>query len=189
MGFIAALLLSYMVEEEAFYCLYAVLNRPSAPLRLLYLPRMEETQKVLYVFGELGEQHAGKLWKHLNDEGIHHTMYFTEWALTLFSRGFSFDLVTRVWDVLMNEGQYKIVYRVSLGLLKYFEAELLELKFDKIMALLRDLPRHIDASKLMEITWSVPLKTEDVTLAEAKYADSLSQKAALAAARNAGAKN
>lgn len=51
----------------------------------------------------------------------------------------------------MNEGSYKIVYRVSLGLLKYFEQELLELKFDKIMALLRDLPRHIDASKLMEV--------------------------------------
>lgn len=82
--------------------------------------------------------------------------YFTEWALTLFSRGFSFDLVTRVWDVLMNEGSYKIVYRVSLGLLKYFEAELLELKFDKIMALLRDLPRHIDASKLMEVSASLP---------------------------------
>lgn len=49
-------------------------QRPSAPLRLLYLPRMEETQKVLYVFGELGEQYAGRLWKHLNDEGIHHTM-------------------------------------------------------------------------------------------------------------------
>jgi hypothetical protein len=44
--------------------------------------------------------------------------YFTEWALTLFSRGFSFDLVTRVWDVLMTEGSYKIVYRVSLALLK-----------------------------------------------------------------------
>jgi hypothetical protein len=77
--------------------------------------------------------------------------YFTEWALTLFSRGFSFDLVTRVWDVLMNEGSYKIVYRVSLALLKYFEKELLALQFDRIMALLRDLPRHIDASKLMEV--------------------------------------
>lgn len=36
----------------------------------------------------------------------------------MFSRGFSFDVVTRVWDVLMNEGSYKIVYRVSLALLK-----------------------------------------------------------------------
>jgi len=26
MGFIAALLLSYMIEEDAFYCLYAVLT-------------------------------------------------------------------------------------------------------------------------------------------------------------------
>jgi hypothetical protein len=30
----------------------------------------------------------------------------------------SFDLVTRVWDVLLCEGQYKIVYRVALALLK-----------------------------------------------------------------------
>ena len=51
----------------------------------------------------------------------------------------------------MNEGSYKIVYRVSLGILKYFEQQLLELKFDKIMALLRDLPRHIDANRLMEV--------------------------------------
>lgn len=36
----------------------------------------------------------------------------------LFSRGFSFDLVTRVWDVLMTEGSYKIIYRVSLAMLK-----------------------------------------------------------------------
>jgi hypothetical protein len=30
--------------------------------------------------------------------------YFTEWAMTIFTRGFSFDLVTRVWDVFLNEG-------------------------------------------------------------------------------------
>ena len=43
--------------------------------------------------------------------------YATEWLLTMFCRGFSFDLVTRVWDVFFSEG-YKIVYRVALALVK-----------------------------------------------------------------------
>jgi hypothetical protein len=45
-------------------------------------------------------------------------MYFTEWAMTLFCRGFSFELVTRVFDIFLLEGNYKIVYRVSLAILK-----------------------------------------------------------------------
>jgi hypothetical protein len=35
--------------------------------------------------------------------------------------------------------------------LQYFEAELLEMKFEKIMALLRELPKHVDAQRLMEV--------------------------------------
>jgi hypothetical protein len=35
--------------------------------------------------------------------------YFTEWAMTIFTRGFSFDLVTRVWDVFLNEGMMIVV--------------------------------------------------------------------------------
>jgi hypothetical protein len=50
-------------------------QRPTSPLRLLYLPGMKETQKVLYVFGELGREYLGALWQHLETENIHHTMY------------------------------------------------------------------------------------------------------------------
>jgi Rab-GTPase-TBC domain len=35
----------------------------------------------------------------------------------MYCRGFSFDLVTRVWDIFFSEG-YKIVYRVALALVK-----------------------------------------------------------------------
>lgn len=38
--------------------------------------------------------------------------------MTLFCRGFSFELVTRVFDIFLLENHYKIVYRVSLAILK-----------------------------------------------------------------------
>ena len=48
---------------------------------------------------------------------MHAYRYATEWLLTMYCRGFSFALVTRVWDVFFSEG-YKIVYRVALALVK-----------------------------------------------------------------------
>lgn len=169
MGFIAGMLLTYMTPDDAFYAFYAVLTRASAPLRLLYLPRLIETQKVLFVFEGLGKQHLGALWQHLEQENMHPTMYFTEWIMTMFTRGFSFDLVTRVWDVFMSEGTFKIVYRVSLALVKCLETELMALSFEKIMALMRELPRHVDAEHVMDVAWGLPLKTAHIERLEELY--------------------
>ncbi len=97
MGFIAGLFLTYMIEEQAFYAFYATLmvsrpycyvddsfpdsppfslslQRPSAPLRMLYLPRLTETQKILFVYEELCKMHLGKLWTYLSEQGMHPTM-------------------------------------------------------------------------------------------------------------------
>lgn len=93
-------------------------QRPAAPLRLLYMPKLAETQKVLYVFEQLGKHHLGRLWRHLEAEGLHPTMFFTEWVMSMFCRGFAFDLVTRIWDIFISEGSFKIIYRVSLAIIK-----------------------------------------------------------------------
>ena len=152
MGFIGAMLLTYMSEDDAFYCFYAALTRPTAPLRLMYLPQMVEMQKVLFVFQKLGALHLGALWVHLAAEGVHPSMYVTEWVMPMYCRGFSFDLVTRVWDVLLSEGRLKIMYRVALAILKYLERDFLCACFEEIMALIRSIPSQIDAEAVMEVT-------------------------------------
>mmetsp|Transcript_26542 Transcript_26542/g.28945 ORF Transcript_26542/g.28945 Transcript_26542/m.28945 type:complete len:387 (+) Transcript_26542:70-1230(+) len=174
MGFLAGLFLTYMVEEQAFYTFYSILTRTGSGLRCLYLPKLIETQKILYVFECLGRLHLGDLWQHLENEGIHPTMYFTEWAMTLFCRGFSFELVTRVFDIFLLENHYKIVYRVSLAILKSFEKELKARKFDKIMSFLRDLPNRVDAPKIMDVCWQIPLRRSEIDFYDQQYQDSIS---------------
>ena len=52
-------------------------NTPQSPkynLRTMFLPDMLQAQVVLFVFGELGKKHLGRLWIHLEKEGVHHTM-------------------------------------------------------------------------------------------------------------------
>ena len=168
MGFMAGLLLTYMVEEDAFYVFAAALQRPFAPLRPLYFPDMKEAQKILYVFGEIGAKHLKRLWVYMEDQGMHQSMYVTEWIMTMYSRGFSFDLVTRVWDIFFHEG-FKIIYRVALALLKSVENEILSESFENIMALLRSLPSKVDASNVIDVAFTIPLKWKDIEIAEAKF--------------------
>ena len=138
---------------------------------------MADAQKVLHVFGDLCRQHLrGRgLWAHVERAGVSHAMFATEWLLTMFCRGFSFDLVTRVWDAFLLEG-YKIVYRVALALLKSIEPQLLEADFEGMMALFRNLPKTIDADKVMDVAFALPLKRAHIAAAERQYDDSLKKK-------------
>ena len=156
MGFLAALFLTYMTEEDAFYCLVAVLNRPEAPFRYMYCPGMEAVKKFLSVFGDLGRFYLPKLWGHFEGENVHQSMFLTEWIMTVFSRNFSFEFVTRVWDMFLYEGM-KILYRVCLGLLKCIEEEALQTDFEQIMNLIRTIPQVIDVERALDAAWSIPL--------------------------------
>jgi hypothetical protein len=59
--------------------------------------------------------------------------------MTLFSAVLPFNLFLRTFDIFFYEG-WKIIFRVSLAILKIKEKEILEAKtFDKIMAILKSL--------------------------------------------------
>ena len=71
--------------------------------------------------------------------------------MTIYTRGFSFDLVTRVWDIFLSEGKFKLIYRVALAILKFFEDELIVSSFENIMALIREIPKRLDVETLMQV--------------------------------------
>ena len=70
-----------------------------------FLGILSDTWKCLIVSSQI----ATPFLLHIRTNCARYThRYVTEWLLTMYCRGFSFDLVTRVWDVFFNEG-YKIV--------------------------------------------------------------------------------
>jgi hypothetical protein len=82
MGFVAALFLIYLQDEKlAFHVFYSALTRDSCPLRLIYKPKLIEMQKMLYVMDYLGDVYLPRLWSHFKREGMHVTMFFTEWTM------------------------------------------------------------------------------------------------------------
>jgi hypothetical protein len=117
MGFLAAMFLSYMPEPQAFWLLVACLNHRRFALADLYRPRMPKVPELLFVCEQLVRAHLPRLAAHLEAEGLHPTMYLTQWLLTLFAYNFPFAFVTRVWDAFLHEG-WKVIFRVALALLK-----------------------------------------------------------------------
>jgi len=123
---------------------------------------------MLHVFNGLGRRHLGQLWVHLEGQGMHPTMYATEWFMTMFCRGFNFELVMRVWDVFLVE-DFKIVFRVALALIKNVEKELLVASFEDIMSLLRNLPERTDATAVMDLAWRIPVTRKEIFDLEKEY--------------------
>ncbi|KAG6590888.1 EVI5-like protein [Phytophthora cinnamomi] len=161
MGFLSAMFLCYMPEQQAFWLLVACLNHKRYGLADLYRPRMPKVPEVTFVFQGLFKQIMPQLSTHLENEGLHPTMYLTQWFLTLFTYNFPFEFVTRVWDAFLHEG-WKVIYRAALALLKVSQKTLLSSKFETIMEYFRDLPNKVDTDEVLTAAFRLPIKRSQI---------------------------
>ena len=128
MGFIAALMLSYMPEEESFWVLRALLSSgcddtaegcgpgrkgPKHAMRLMYDRQMRKTTKLLFVYGKLLEKFTPRAFAHLERMGVNVALFATQWFVTVFTYNFPFELVVRVWDQVRS-GFVQFLILISL---------------------------------------------------------------------------
>jgi hypothetical protein len=166
MSFICGLLLTYFTQEEAFYCFKHCLSTMS--LRDMFLPGLVDLQKKLYVFTQLGWAYDEELWDHMIDNGVKPMMYATEWFMTLFCRGFNFELCTRVVEIFMFEG-FKIAYRVALTILHSMKDELMDAGFEEMLAIIRVRSKEIDANQIMIDAFTWKFRSNEIEKYEKVY--------------------
>ncbi|XP_050269922.1 uncharacterized protein LOC126713988 isoform X1 [Quercus robur] len=156
MGFLAALLLLYMSEEDAFWLLVALLKGAvHAPMEGLYQVGLPLVQQYLFQFDQLVREYLPKLGEHFTQEMINPSMYASQWFITVFSYSFPFHLALRIWDVFLYEG-VKIVFKVGLALLKYCHDDMINLPFEKLIHALRNFPEDaMDPNTLLPMAYSI----------------------------------
>jgi len=177
MNFIAAMFLTMLSEEEAFWLLVGVMFREPCHMRGLFREGMAITHKVLHVAEQLTHYHLPRLARHFKREHIHVTMYATQWLLTQYTSSFDFEFVMRVWDSFLGEG-WKIIYRVMLALLSQSQAKLLKMGFEEMLAYFRELPDRINGNAVMMIASKIPLKTKQIRKFEKEWEVQRARKAA-----------
>ncbi|XP_069571305.1 carabin [Brachyistius frenatus] len=103
MSYIAAVLLMQLGEEEAFWALTALLEKPKYLADLFDLS-LTKVQHQVKVFDQLLKHRKPQLFQHLESVGVLSVHFVMPWFLTLFTSLPCWDSVLAVWDLIILHG-------------------------------------------------------------------------------------
>lgn len=147
MNRLAAMALLVLPEEEAFWCLVAIVQ---CIMPKDYYLRPWLAQVDCHVLNDLLKSKLPELHKHLVNNDIQLTLF--TWFFTIFVDGFRPELMLRIWDCFLVEGD-KVLFRFALAILQISQNELLEMNdFSTMSAHLSRLvsTRKLDMEQLFE---------------------------------------
>eukprot|EP01094_Clydonella_sp_ATCC50884_P027292 TRINITY_DN7794_c0_g1_i1.p1 TRINITY_DN7794_c0_g1~~TRINITY_DN7794_c0_g1_i1.p1 ORF type:complete len:449 (+),score=199.62 TRINITY_DN7794_c0_g1_i1:50-1396(+) len=167
MGFIIALLLLYMTEEDAFYILVRLCR--DYEMSGLFEPGFPGLMKFFFMHDHLFEQIMPNLFMHFDNEGIRASMYSHDWYTTVFS-SLPFPYVIRIFDVFLAEGA-RVLFRVSLALLKSMAGDLVTLDLEGIMERLKNISKYVTVSpdEIINIAMSFKIPSKKIERLEKEY--------------------
>lgn len=121
MNRLAAMALLVLPEEEAFWCLVAIIQC-IMPKDYYLKPWLAQVD--CCVLSDLLEKKLPKLHRHLVRNDIQLTLF--TWFFTIFVDGFRPELILRIWDCFLLEGD-KVLFRFALSILHISQDELLNM--------------------------------------------------------------
>lgn len=121
MNRLAAMALLILPEEEAFWTIVAI-TQCIMPKDYYLKPWLAQVD--CCVLADLLEKKMPKLHKHLVKNDIQLTLF--SWFFTIFVDGFRPELMLRIWDCFLLEGD-KVLFRFALAILYICQNDLLEM--------------------------------------------------------------
>ncbi|PNW80386.1 hypothetical protein CHLRE_07g315350v5 [Chlamydomonas reinhardtii] len=125
MAFMAGVLLMYVPEEMAFRLFCRLMDGEGPNLRRLYLPGLEPLKAELATFELLLSWRLPELGAHLSEFGLPPVLYVSQWLMTVFATPFPPPFCARVIDVLLQDGNDRLLLRCSYAVMEALEPELL----------------------------------------------------------------
>lgn len=160
MGFIVALMLTYMDEESTFWMIHCLISHYD--MDKYFKQNFPGLEKSFYVLLKLMKKHLNKLYELFKSKDVQPTMYASRWFITMFAVNLSFDVLVRVFDVLLLERE-KIIYRIALAILQTNENKLLKCKrFDEILEKLKFLHDDIKVEDLLKRAFNFSISRNQI---------------------------
>ncbi|KAA0724485.1 Carabin TBC1 domain family member 10C [Triplophysa tibetana] len=125
MSYIAAVLLMILSEEEAFWAMVALLEKPKY-LSELFDSSVKKIQHQALVFHELLKHRTPLLFQHLESLGVSCVHFIMQWFLTLFTSLPCWDSVLAIWDLIMLHG-LQAVFRTGLTIITLLESRIMNM--------------------------------------------------------------
>lgn len=129
----------YLNDEESFYAIISLLDNYDC--QRMY-EDVSSIRMQMFVHDNLVAKFLPKISGHLKELGIESLTFCTSWYMTLFSCVLPFQYFLRIIDIFFFE-KWKIMYRVSLTILKLKEKRILTAtSFEDVYFILKDFSEY-----------------------------------------------
>ncbi|XP_021114615.1 small G protein signaling modulator 3 isoform X5 [Heterocephalus glaber] len=146
-GMVAACLLLFLEEEDAFWMMCAIIEDllPASYFSTTLLG-VQTDQRVLR---HLIVQYLPRLDKLLQEHDIELSLITLHWFLTAFASVVHIKLLLRIWDLFFYEGSL-VLFQTTLGMLRLKEEELIQSENSaSIFNTLSDIPSQMEDAELL----------------------------------------
>ncbi|KAF3686175.1 USP6 N-terminal-like protein [Channa argus] len=137
MSQIAALLLMFMNEEDAFWALAQLLTNQKHAMHGFFVPGFPKLQRFQTHHDQIVSKLIPKLKKHLDREQMSAGIYSTKWFLQCFVDRTPFTLTLRLWDIFILEGE-RVLTAMSYTILKIHKKQLLKMSLEELREFLQE---------------------------------------------------
>ncbi|MEQ2237474.1 USP6 N-terminal-like protein [Ilyodon furcidens] len=122
MSQIAALLLMYMNEEDAFWALSQLLTNERHAMHGFFVPGFPKLHRFQAHHDQILSKLLPKLKKHMDREQMSAGIYSTKWFMQCFIDRTPFTLTLRLWDIFILEGE-RLLTAMSYTILKIHKSK------------------------------------------------------------------
>ncbi|CAJ0581718.1 unnamed protein product, partial [Mesorhabditis spiculigera] len=136
MSQIAGLFLMYLDEEEAFWCMHALMVSQKHTMHGFFVPGFPKLARFEQHYIKLVKKYKSKVSKHLDKLDIPY-IYMTKWWFGCFLDRVPYALALRIWDVFLWEGD-AVLLAMGLNIMKMHEKRILKCGFEQFMELVQD---------------------------------------------------
>ncbi|KAM9377884.1 uncharacterized protein KZ484_010174 isoform 2-T2 [Pholidichthys leucotaenia] len=137
MSQIAAILLMYLNEEDAFWALSQLLTNTKHAMHGFFIPGFPKLQRFQAHHELILSKMLPKLKKHMDKEQMTTGIYTTKWFLQCFVDRSPFTLTLRLWDIYILEGE-KMLTAMAYATLKLHKKHLLKLQLEDLREFLQE---------------------------------------------------
>lgn len=166
MGFMTAIFLTYMDEESSFYLLHSIMKKYK--MEDIYFDNFPGLRKKFFILLNLQKKFIPKIYNIFQRDGVLPTMYASQWFISLFARSLDFDIVLRIFDCFFLEG-FKVIYRITLGLLKLKESDFCNSDKGCSLPLLQSVLQNVNIDDLFNTAFGFSISRNFIEKCEVQY--------------------
>ncbi|XP_060742175.1 USP6 N-terminal-like protein [Tachysurus vachellii] len=137
MSQIAAILLMYLNEEDAFWALSQLLTNQKHAMHGFFIPGFPKLHRFQAHHDQILAKLLPKLKRHLDKEQMTTGIYTTKWFLQCFIDRTPFTLTLRLWDIYILEGE-KILPAMAYTTLRIHKKRLLKMPLEELREFLQE---------------------------------------------------